>query len=165
MSWAPRMHLPGGMELESSDDEEEEADHSDAAPSLSTNRASARTLLYVDDNAANVRLVDLLLEQRPGVRLLSADRGQLGLELARQHRPDVILLDMHLPDMEGMDLLRAIRQDPLTSRTPVIVVSAKHEPHLSAQMIAAGAQVYLTKPLNLFEFFAALDAVLPRVET
>jgi CheY-like chemotaxis protein len=159
------MHPPGGMERKSGDDEEEEADHSDAAPSLSTKRASARTLLYVDDNAANVRLVDLLLEQRPGVRLLSADRGRLGLELARQHRPDVILLDVHLPDIQGIDLLRIIRQDPLLSRTPVIVVSAEDDRQLPVQMIAAGAQVYLTKPLNLFEFFAALDAVLPRVET
>jgi CheY-like chemotaxis protein len=150
------------MEPESSDDE---PDYSDAVPPVSTTPGSGRTLLYIDDNTANVRLVDLLMEQRPGVRLVSADSGRLGLEFARQHRPDVILLDAHLPDMEGMDLLRAIRQDPLTSRTPVIVVSSKHEPHLSAQMIAAGAQVYLTKPLNLFEFFAALDAVLPRVET
>jgi CheY-like chemotaxis protein len=164
MSWAPRMHVLGGMELESSDDEEEEADRSDAASAVSTNRASARTLLYVDDNAANVRLVDLLLEQRPGVRLLSADSGRLGLELARQHRPDVILLDMHLPDIQGIDFLRTIRQEPLLARTPVIVVSAEDDRQSPLQMIAAGAQVYLTKPLNLFEFFAALDAVLPRVE-
>jgi CheY-like chemotaxis protein len=165
MSWAPRMHVPGGMELESSGDEEEEADRSDAAPPVSTNHTPGRTLLYVDDNAANVRLVDLLLEQRPGIRLVSADRGQVGLELARQHRPDVILLDMRLPDMEAADLLGAIRQDPLTWRTPVIVVSAENELQLSAQMIAAGAQAYLTKPLNLFEFLATLDAVLPRVDT
>jgi DNA-binding response OmpR family regulator len=92
-------------------------------------------------------------------------RGQLGLELARQHRPDVIVLDVHLPDIEGIDFLRTIRQDPLLSRTPVIVVSAEDDRQLPMQMIAAGAQVYLTKPLNLFEFFAALDAVLPRVQT
>jgi CheY-like chemotaxis protein len=152
-------------ELESSDDEEEEADRFDAAPSVSTHRASARTLLYIDDTAANVRLVDLLLEQRPGIRLLSADRGRLGVELAQQHRPDVILLDAHLPDIRGIDLLRTIRQDPLLARTPVIVVSAENDRQLPVQMIAAGAQVYLTKPLNLFESFAALDAVLPRVET
>jgi DNA-binding response OmpR family regulator len=77
----------------------------------------------------------------------------------------VIVLDVHLPDIEGIDFLRTIRQDPLLSRTPVIVVSAEDDRQLPMQMIAAGAQVYLTKPLNLFEFFAALDAVLPRVQT
>jgi CheY-like chemotaxis protein len=120
---------------------------------------SALTLLYVADNAANVRLVDLLLEQRPGLgRLLSTDRGQLGLDLARHHRPATILLDVRLPGTEGADLLRTIRQDP----TPVIVLSAESELRFAAQMLAAGAQAYLTKPLDLTEFFAALDAVIPR---
>jgi CheY-like chemotaxis protein len=155
------MQVPRRMEPESSDDE---PDDSDAVPPVSTTPGSRRTLLYIDDNTANVRLVDLLLEQRPGVRLVSADSGRLGLELARQHRPDVILLDMYLPDIQGIDFLRTIRQEPLLARTPVIVVSAEDDRQLPLQMIAAGAQVYLTKPLNLFEFFAALDAVLPRVE-
>ena len=70
-----------------------------------------RTVLYIEDNAANVHLVERLLEQRPGLRLLSANLGQLGLALAREHRPDVILLDLHLPDMEGTAVLRAFRQE------------------------------------------------------
>jgi CheY-like chemotaxis protein len=119
-----------------------------------------RTVLYIEDNEANLRLVERLLEQRPGTRLLSADRGQRGLELARQHRPDLILLDIHLPDMEGTDLLPVIREDPGLGRTPVIVLSAENEPQLPAQMRAAGAQAYLGKPLDFTEFFAAIDGAL-----
>jgi CheY-like chemotaxis protein len=119
-----------------------------------------RTVLYIEDNEANLRLVERLLEQRPGVRVLSADRGQRGLELARQHRPDVILLDIHLPDMEGTDLLPILREDAVLGRTPVIVLSAENEPQLPAQMLAAGAQAYLEKPLDFAEFFAAIDGAL-----
>jgi CheY-like chemotaxis protein len=123
--------------------------------------SSPRTILYIEDNAANLRLVELALARRPHARLLSADRGQLGLELARQRRPDLILLDIHLPDLEGTDLLPLIRQDPTLAQTPVIVISAENEPQLPARLLAAGAQAYLAKPLDLIEFFAAIDALLP----
>jgi len=117
-----------------------------------------RTVLYIEDNPANVRLVERLLEQRPGLRLLSADLGQLGLALAREHRPDVILLDLHLPDMEGTAVLRALRQDPALRHTPVIVLSAESDPNLPTDMLAAGVQAYLLKPFDLQRFFTALDA-------
>jgi CheY-like chemotaxis protein len=119
-----------------------------------------RTVLYIEDSAANIRLVERLLEQRPGVRLLSANLGQLGLALAREHRPDVILLDLHLPDMEGMAVLRALREDPQLGQTPVIVLSGEAEPNLPTQMLAAGVQAYLLKPLDFQRFFAALDVSL-----
>jgi CheY-like chemotaxis protein len=119
------------------------------------------TVLYVDDNPANVRLVARLIEQRPGLRFLSADLGRLGLDLARQHRPDLILLDLHLPDMEGAAVLRAIREDPQLRQTPVVVLSAEAEADLPAQMLAAGAQDYLLKPLDFDQFFAAVDRNLP----
>ena len=104
--------------------------------------------------------MERLLEQRPGLRLLSADLGQLGLALAREHRPDVILLDLHLPDMEGAAVLRALHQDPTLRRTPVIVVSAEAEPNLPTEMVAAGARAYLMKPFEFQRFFTALDASL-----
>ncbi len=119
------------------------------------------TVLYIDDNPANVRLVERLIEQRPGLRFMAADLGQLGLDLARAHQPDLILLDLHLPDMEGAAVLRAIRQDPQLRQTPVVVLSAEAEPDLAAQMLAAGAQGYLMKPLDFDEFFAAVDRSLP----
>jgi CheY-like chemotaxis protein len=119
------------------------------------------TVLYIDDNPANVRLVERLIEQRPGLRFMAAHLGQLGLDLAREHQPDLILLDLHLPDMEGAAVLRAIRQDPQLRQTPVVVLSAEAEPDLAAQMLAAGAQGYLMKPLDFDEFFAAVDRSLP----
>jgi len=121
-----------------------------------------RTVLYIEDNAANVRLVERLLEQRPGLRLLSANLGQLGLALAREHRPDVILLDLHLPDIEGEDLLRAIRSDEDPRGTPVVILSGEAHAGLPEQMLAAGAHGFLLKPLNFQQFFAEVDAVLGR---
>ena len=121
-----------------------------------------RTVLYIEDNAANVRLVERLLEQRPGLRLLSASFGQLGLALAREHRPDMILLDLHLPDIEGQDLLRAIRSDENLRGTPVVILSGEAHAGLPEQMLAAGAHGFLVKPLDFQQFFAEVDAVLGR---
>ena len=121
-----------------------------------------RTVLYIEDNAANVRLVERLLEQRSGLRLLSANLGQLGLALAREHRPDMILLDLHLPDIEGEDLLRAIRSDVDLRGTPVVILSGEAHAGLPEQMLAAGAHGFLLKPLNFQQFFAEVDAVLGR---
>jgi DNA-binding response OmpR family regulator len=118
------------------------------------------TVLYVEDNPANLRLVELLLGQRPGVRLITASDGRAGLALARERRPDLILLDLHLPDIEGVALLRAIREDASLAQTPVIVLSAEADAHLPAQMRAAGAQGYLGKPIDFQQFFAAIDASL-----
>jgi len=118
------------------------------------------TVLHIEDNPANVRLVELLLEQRPGIRLISADRGELGLALAREHRPNLILLDLHLPDMKGSAVLRAIHRDPLLRQTPVIVLSGDADPDLPTQMLAAGAQAYLRKPFDSHRFFTAIDLCL-----
>jgi CheY-like chemotaxis protein len=118
-----------------------------------------RTILYIEDNPATVRLVERLLEQRPGVRLISADSGQLGLALAREHRPNLILLDLHLPDMRGSAVLRAIHQDPLLRQTPVIVLSGDPDPDLPTQTLP-GAQGYLLKPFDSHRFFTAIDASL-----
>jgi CheY-like chemotaxis protein len=119
------------------------------------------TVLYIDDNPANVRLVARLIEQRPGLRFMSANLGQLGIDLAREHRPDLILLDLHLPDLEGTAVLRAIREDPQLRQTPVIVLSAEAEADLPTRMQAAGAQGYLMKPLDFDQFFATVDWSLP----
>jgi CheY-like chemotaxis protein len=122
-----------------------------------------RTVLYIEDNAANVRLVERLLEQRPGLRLLSANLGQLGLALAREHRPEMILLDLHLPDIEGEDLLRAIRSDEDLRGIPIVILSGEAHAGLPEQMLAAGARGFLLKPLNFQQFFAEVDAVLGRI--
>ncbi|MGH2765550.1 MAG: PAS domain S-box protein, partial [Actinomycetota bacterium] len=108
-----------------------------------------RTVLYIEDNPVNLGLVDKILARRPQIRLLSAMRGGLGLELAREHRPDLILLDIHLPDMPGEEVLRRLRQDPQTRDTPVVVISADAMPERVPRLLAAGARAYLTKPLDV----------------
>ena len=117
-------------------------------------------VLYIEDDPMSLKLVERLLEQRPEVELIMALEGKQGLTLARECRPDLVLLDLHLQDMEGEDVLRAIRAEPELRRTPVIVITAEPYPRLPERMRAAGAQAYLRKPLNFDEFFAAIDAAL-----
>ncbi|MCU0650285.1 MAG: PAS domain S-box protein [Gemmatimonadaceae bacterium] len=119
------------------------------------------TLLYVEDNLANLTLVDTILEARPGWRILPALQGVLGLELARQHRPDLVLLDLHLPDISGEDVLRRLRADARTAAIPVVVVSADATRSSLDRLHAAGADAYLTKPLDVDEFLAVVDRFVP----
>jgi CheY-like chemotaxis protein/anti-sigma regulatory factor (Ser/Thr protein kinase) len=118
------------------------------------------TLLYVEDNLANLNLVEMLLARRPGWRLIPALQGGLGVELAREHAPDVILLDLHLPDVSGEEVLRQLRADPRTAAIPVIVISADATPRTMERLQAAGADEYLTKPLNIKRFVEAVNAQL-----
>jgi CheY-like chemotaxis protein len=120
----------------------------------------APTVLYIDDNAANLTLVERLLERRGPVRLVTATEGRQGLALARQERPALILLDLHLPDIEGEELLRQIRQDAALHATAVVVLSAESDPDLPERLQAAGAQGYLMKPIDFQQFFAQVDAAL-----
>jgi PAS domain S-box-containing protein len=120
----------------------------------------AGTVLYVEDNLSNLELIQRLLARRPGVRLLPAMQGQLGLDLASQHRPDLILLDLHLPDIPGDEVLRRLRAMPETQNVPVVVISADATPSRIVQARAAGAWQYLTKPLDAKQFLALLDEAL-----
>ncbi|MGI8552256.1 MAG: ATP-binding protein, partial [Dehalococcoidia bacterium] len=122
--------------------------------------AAARTVLYIEDNLSNLRVVERVLSRRPGVRLLTAMQGGLGLELARQHRPDLILLDVHLPDTTGDVVLRQLQADPGTRELPVVVVSADATARQIERLLAAGARAYLTKPLDLKRFMEVIDALL-----
>jgi DNA-binding response OmpR family regulator len=117
-------------------------------------------VLYIEDDPMSLKLVERLLEQRPEVELIMALEGKQGLTLARECRPDLVLLDLYLQDMDGEHVLRAIRAEPELRRTPVIVITAEPYPRLPERMRAAGAQAYLRKPLNFDEFFAAIDAAL-----
>jgi CheY-like chemotaxis protein len=118
------------------------------------------TLLYVEDNPANLRLVERILGERPAVRVITAMDGRLALELARQHRPDLILADLHLSDMSGEDVLRQVREDPALRDTPVIILSADATPAQSRRLLALGARAYLTKPLDVTDFLTTIDAAL-----
>jgi PAS domain S-box-containing protein len=129
----------------------------EATPAASSN--GPRTVLYVEDNSANLRLVERAVARRPGISLLTAQQGRIGIDLARQHRPDLILLDLHLPDLSGEEVLRSLQEDPVTRRVPVVMVSADATPARVKQLLAAGARTYLTKPLDMRRFFRLLDEI------
>jgi PAS domain S-box-containing protein len=121
---------------------------------------TAGSVLCVEDNPANFRLIERILKLRPGIRLLSAAQGRLGFDLARQHRPDLIFLDLHLPDIQGDEVLRLLRADEATRKTPVIMLSADATPHQVERLLAAGATRYLVKPLDVKEFLQIVDETL-----
>jgi PAS domain S-box-containing protein len=120
----------------------------------------SRTILYVEDNLANLDLVESILYDRPEIDLIPALQGRLGLQLAREHRPDLILLDLHLPDLSGEMVLRELRADDRTRGIPVLVISADATTRHVERLGAAGAREYLTKPLDVDRFLAAVDAAL-----
>ncbi|MCW3036237.1 MAG: Histidine kinase [Actinobacteria bacterium] len=114
-------------------------------------------LLYIEDNLSNVQLVELLLAHRPTIALLSAMQGRMGLELARQHHPDLILLDLHLPDVRGDQVLAALRSHPSTGQIPVIVLTADATKGQAERLRKAGATDCLTKPLDLVRLLTIID--------
>jgi signal transduction histidine kinase/ActR/RegA family two-component response regulator len=124
--------------------------------------SAAGSVLYIEDNPANLRLVERIVTRRPGVRLLSAVQGRRGLELARAHRPDAIVLDLHLPDIGGQEVLAELKADPGTREIPVVILSADATPSQTARLLREGAHAYLTKPLSVAEFLGVLDELLAR---
>jgi len=130
------------------------------SPVLAESNGTTGTILYIEDNPANVRLIERALERRPGIRLVSAMLGRLGVDLAREHRPDLILLDLHLPDGPGEDVLAALGSDPRTAAIPVVVVSADATPGQLERLRAAGARDYLSKPFEMGQLFDLVDGAL-----
>jgi signal transduction histidine kinase/CheY-like chemotaxis protein len=123
--------------------------------------AEARgTVLYIEDNLANLRLLERIVGRRPGVTLISAMQGNRGLELARDHRPQLILLDLHLPDVPGSQVLARLLADPVTKAIPVVILSADATPGQMSRLVEQGAHAYLTKPLEVQQILALLDDVL-----
>jgi len=117
-------------------------------------------VLYIEDNPANLRLVERILALRAGIRLLAASAPGLGLELAAAHRPALILLDINLPEMDGFEVMRRLNENPVTRDIPVLAISANAMPEDLARGKAAGFVDYLTKPLDVNVFLAAIDAVI-----
>jgi PAS domain S-box-containing protein len=135
------------------------------APGVSDEPHRAATLLYIEDNLANLSLVETILLSRPGWQTIPALQGQLGVELAREHVPDVILLDLHLPDIPGEEVLRRLRSDARTATIPVIIVSADATPASLQRLLLAGANAYLTKPLDVDDFLRVVERFLPDERT
>jgi putative nucleotidyltransferase with HDIG domain len=154
-----------------------------AAAVAASGAGSTRTVLYIDDTLSNLEFVERILAhhsrnsararptltgrilgEQPAMALLTAMDGQSGLALARERHPDLILLDLKLPDMSGEDVLRALRDDPATRSIPVAILSADTSRSRMQQMFAAGAQAYLTKPLDLKSFTEMLTAIFKRTD-
>ena len=132
-----------------------------ATPADSSTRP-LRTMLYIEDNLSNLELIQKLLATRPEIKLLSAMQGRLGLDLARHHKPDLILLDLHLPDLGGETVLLQLKAEPALREIPVIILSADASQGQIERLRASGAHAYLTKPLNLKQFLALLSETLAK---
>jgi signal transduction histidine kinase/ActR/RegA family two-component response regulator len=117
-------------------------------------------VLYIEDNISNVRLVERIMERRTDVELIPAMQGSLGLTLAREHQPALILLDLHLPDINGDVVLRKLREEPLTQNIPVVIVSADATPGQIQRLVKEGATAYLTKPFDVETLLNLLDDTL-----
>src|SRR3989442_1529261 len=123
------------------------------------------TVLYIEDNLSNLRLLERITARRSGVTLLSAMQGSRGLELARDHRPHLIILDLHLPDMPGADVLARLRADPMTKAIPVVILSADATPGRMSSLLDQRARAYLTKPLDVRELLSLIDDTLRNEES
>ncbi|MCK9389820.1 MAG: response regulator, partial [Sulfuritalea sp.] len=113
-----------------------------------------------EDNPANLELVEQLVARRLDLRLLSAADGNLGIEFARTYLPEVILMDINLPGINGMDAMKILRADPTTAHIPIIALSANAVPHDIEKALQAGFFDYLTKPIKVNLFMNTLDAAL-----
>ena len=120
---------------------------------------ASRSILYIEDNLSNLALIEQMLAERPGTALLTCMQGKVGLDLARQHTPDLILLDLHLPDLPGWDVLSQLKADSTTRHIPVVVISADATKRQMNRLMSAGAAHYLTKPLDVNKFFQVLDEI------
>lgn len=138
---------------------------STAHPSPQRQGEPSGTVLYIEDNAANTLIVQELLAQWPGVRLLLAADGRTGIAIARQSAPDLVLLDMRLPDLHGIEVLAALRTEPLTATIPVVSLSASAMPEEVDAARAAGATAYWTKPIDFAPFLKGVSNLLAKRST
>jgi CheY-like chemotaxis protein/anti-sigma regulatory factor (Ser/Thr protein kinase) len=131
----------------------------EAAPAASGD-GLPHLLLYVEDNPANLKLVEEIVRFRPDLRLLAAGDGPGGLALARAHRPDIVLMDLNLPGMSGLEVLAQLQREPATKDIPVIALTANAMSRDIERGMAAGFFRYLTKPIDIGKFNEAVDLTL-----
>ena len=123
---------------------------------------TARTILYIEDNIANFELIQQVLADYGQIELLWATESETGLELAHQHHPDLILLDLHLGGRDGGEVLRRLKEDDQTASIPVVMVSADATPGQIERLLALGAHSYLTKPLDIKLFIQLIEELLSK---
>ena len=127
---------------------------------MATEKMSGK-VLYIEDNLSNIELVDQILSsQRPDIRLLFDTHGNNALPLAIEHRPNLILLDLNLPDIHGNEVFAMLQENELTKDIPVVVISADAMPHQLEKLLLAGVKDYLTKPLDIKVFLKIVDEFL-----
>jgi CheY-like chemotaxis protein len=119
--------------------------------------SGALTVLHIEDNLANVELVERVLAQRPNLTVVPAMQGRMGVDLARRHHPVLILLDLNLVDLPGVEVLQMLREDPATADIPVAIVSADAMPRQVQRLLSSGAVAYLTKPIDIHRLLALVD--------
>ena len=142
----------------------EEGEAAAYAPPQVPHGARLRTLLCVEDNPANLKLVEELIARRPDLRLLTAVNGTLGIELARASQPEMILMDVNLPDISGIEAMKILREDPVTAHIPIVALSANAMPRDIRKGLEAGFFRYLTKPIKVNEFMDTLRMALEFAE-
>jgi PAS domain S-box-containing protein len=143
----------------------QEAEQAARAQARLPDGAPRRTLLYVEDNPANLELVEQIIARRSDLRLLTAADANLGIEFARAYQPEVILMDINLPGISGVEAMKILRADPLTAHIPIIALSANALAHDIEKALAAGFFNYLTKPIKVNAFMDALDVALKYAQT
>jgi len=134
-------------------------------PDLSTLQAAlsnSRTVLYIEDNPSSLRLVERSISGRLGLVMLNAPNAELGLEMVRNHRPDIILLDINLPGMNGFEALNILQHDTLTRDIPVIAITANAMERDIKKGLDAGFVDYLTKPLDIIQLVVLLGKLTER---
>lgn len=117
-------------------------------------------VLHIEDNASNRRLVEFVAAQFPGIRLVESDTGAGGIELARALRPALVLLDLRLPDISGEQVLHRLLTDPATAALRVVVISAEARPVEATRLVAAGADAYLVKPIDVTQLREIFEAIV-----
>lgn len=137
------------VELDAAEGPGMEATVDDGAPAAANGAFRDRTVVYIEDNLSNLKLVERVLARLPGVRLVPAMQAELGMDLVRQHQPDMVLLDLHLPDLYGGEVLAQLKRDPETAAIPVVILSADATPTQLDRLLSAGAAGYLTKPIDV----------------
>jgi CheY-like chemotaxis protein len=144
----PRAEAPSGSDPQSGIDHLQQQKDS---------RKVKRLVLCIEDNTANLALVRAILDARPNIELIDAMQGRLGVDLARKHQPALVLLDLHLPDLTGQEVLAKLRSSEETRHIPVVVTSADVNPKQIRALLEQGAQAYLSKPLDIIEFCRVVD--------
>lgn len=129
---------------------------------VTTERAASgdRTVLCIEDNSANCKLIEVILSERSNIKLHFAKTGSEGVGLAREHAPDLVLLDLNLPDMHGSEVLHFLRADKQTAGVPVVVISADATASQIERVLSQGARNYLTKPFDVERFLFTVDEAL-----